>query len=146
MPSSRILRAFYSHFQFKLIISKSKITIMTKSSSDDAKSIDNPTLLMVGSTINACRFNKHCQLIVLNTCIYYFIWQTHISIAVASGLLVIAYKLEPCSASSPGLFLLLWTKIFIIFFHSASSNAHLGPHPIGLQETPINERQQYCTI
>ena len=61
MPSSHIPHTFYSHLQLKLIIAKSTITIMTKSSINDAKSISNPTPLMVGSIINAGHFKKHIQ-------------------------------------------------------------------------------------
>ena len=70
MSFSHVPRSFYSHLQFKLIISKSMITIMTKSCRNDTKSIGNLNLLMVGSTINVRHFNKHRQLTMLTTYIY----------------------------------------------------------------------------
>ena len=73
MPSSCISRTFYSHFQLKLIISKSINTIITKYGINDTKSIGNPTPLMVRSTNNARRFNKHFHPTVLTTYIYYLI-------------------------------------------------------------------------
>ena len=85
MLSSRVPRDFYSHLQFKLIITKSTITIMTKSSSNDAKSTDNPTPLTVGSIIDVGCFNKHRQPTVLTTYIYYLIWATHSPRNVTSG-------------------------------------------------------------
>ena len=47
------------------------MTIMTKYDNNNTKSVGNLTFLMVESAINAHYLNKHLQLIVLTTYIYY---------------------------------------------------------------------------
>ena len=66
-------RCFIATSNSKSMITKSNFIIISKSGINDTKSVDDLMLLMVGSPINAGRFNKGHQPTGLTTHIYYLI-------------------------------------------------------------------------
>ena len=79
------MRCFISTSNPKFIIAKSILTIISKSGINDAKSVDDVTLLTIISLINAGRFNKQHQPTSLTTYIYYLIWPPHSPATVATS-------------------------------------------------------------